>query len=341
MDRTQELEEQVRHLTQAVEAMREQVAGLEGRASANGADGKRSDRRGFLRLGMGAAIGALGMAAAKVIPAVAATGGPVLLGCANAADAPTTITGSGTTPPVFSGIAAATTWNPPTTGTFAGPIQGHGTSGAVEGVDGWASGATAWGVYGLTDAGTGVVGESSTGIGLYARGSGRIRQEGLANPGLPGYTPNLFEQVRDSDGVLWVHNAAGVWRRVNSIRVDAASGNGNAYKPFRRLDTRSGARKAAGSTTVITIAGQGTGDSTVPPDAVGVVGNLTAVGYVGGGFLTISPAGITVGTSSLNFPTSGPAIANAYICGLNGGSLQVKVAGSATHFLLDITGYIQ
>ena len=37
-----------------------------------------------------------------------------------------------------------------TAGTFAGPLQGLGTTtGAVEGVDGWAQGAQAFGVYGL------------------------------------------------------------------------------------------------------------------------------------------------------------------------------------------------
>jgi hypothetical protein len=342
MDRTQELEEQVRQLTQAVETMRDQMARLESRGSANGAEPNRSSRRGFLRLGVGAALGALGVAATKVLPAAAADGAAVVTGATVVGEHPTIIQGDAVTAvPVFAAEAPSTTWNPPTTGTFAGPLQGHGASGDFEGVDGWAGGASGWGVYGLTDMGTGVVGESSTGIGLYARGSGRIRQQGLGTAGLPGYTPNLFEQVRDSNGVLWIHNSTGVWRRVNTLRVDAASGSGAAYKPFRRLDTRSGARKAAPSTTVIPIVSTGTGDSAIPADAVGVVGNLTAVGYTGGGFLTISPAGITVGTSSLNFPTSGPAIANSYICGLNGGALQVVVAGHSTHFLLDITGYVQ
>jgi len=36
------------------------------------------------------------------------------------------------------------------------------------------------------------------------------------------------------------------------------------------------------------------------------------------------------------------AIANAFVCGLStGGALQVYVAGSACHFIIDITAYIQ
>jgi hypothetical protein len=46
-----------------------------------------------------------------------------------------------------------------------------------------------------------------------------------------------------------------------------------------------------------TVAGMGSGAS-IPADAIAVVGNLTAVGYTGPGFLAIMPAGITVGTGA-------------------------------------------
>ena len=101
----------------------------------------------------------------------------------------------------------------------------------------------------------------------------------------------------------------------------------------------------AGSTTPVTIAGQGAGASAIPADAIAVVGNLTAVSYTGSGFLALSPAGVTVGTSSVNFITGQTAIANGFIVGLgtglNAGNVQVKVAGHASHFLIDITAYIQ
>ncbi|TMB86433.1 MAG: hypothetical protein E6J37_12900 [Chloroflexi bacterium] len=215
----------------------------------------------------------------------------------------------------------------------------------VDGVDGWAGGTSGAGVYGLTDAGYGVIGESSTGIGLYARSSGRIRQEALANPGAPTYTPNDFEQVRDAVGVLWIHNPSGVWRRVNTVRVDRADNVAGAYKPFRRLDTRSGAIKAAGSTTVVSVAGTGAGASAIPSDAVAVVGNLTAVNYTGSGFLAIMPSGTVFNPaadpSSVNFIVGQKAIANAFVCGLSGGAVQVYVAGHSSHFIVDITAYIQ
>jgi len=348
MDRTSELEEQVRRLTETVESMRGQMARLEGRGP-DAEVAKRSDRRGFLRLGAGAVLGALGMAAAKVVPASAATGDNMIVGQANSANASTTLVSTGVTPPVqVLGVSAAgTTWVEGTTGSFAGPLQGLSTStGTVDGVDGWAGGAAGAGVYGVTDAGYGVIGESSTGIGLYARSSGRLRQEGFATSGvMPNYVPNLFEQVRDSDGVLWIHNGSGVWRRVNTVRVDTSSGSGAAYKPFRRLDTRSGAIKAAGSTTAVTIAGTGTGASAIPADAIAVVGNLTAAAYTGGGFLAIMPAGTVYNPasdpSSVNFIVGQGAIANAFVCGLSGGSLQVYVAGHSSHFIVDITAYIQ
>ena len=98
--------------------------------------------------------------------------------------------------------------------------------------------------------------------------------------------------------------------------------------------------------TVIPIAGQGLAASAIPADAIAVMGNLTATKYTGGGFLALSPAGVTVGTSSVNFITGQAAIANGFIVGLgsgglNTGKVQVKVAGHPSHFLIDITAYIQ
>jgi hypothetical protein len=193
-------------------------------------------------------------------------------------------------------------------------------------------------------------------------GSGRLAMVGRTDVG--GVAPNIapffvvhtslfagahfqHELIRGNDGSIWASTYAqggtnrSRWRRINTLRVDTADGLGAAYKPFRRLDTRSGARKAAGSTTVVACAGTGTAASAIPADAIGVVGNLTATSYTGGGFLTIAPAGVTVNTSALNFQIGQASIANSFICGLSGGSLQIKVAGHSTHILLDITGYFQ
>lgn len=358
MDRNQELEEELQRLTQTVAELRGRLVRLEGRGSSTEAEAKpsRSDRRGFLRLGAGAALGALGWAAVKAVPASATTGNNMVLGTSMVAENATQVAGdSGNPIPIFSASAQGTNWVQGTTGSFAGPLQGLGTASdvtPVDGVDGWASGLMSAGVYGLSDSGYGVIGESSTGADLYARGSGRIVQTNRG-AGLPNFIPGPgFEQVRDADGLLWISNADGTWRRVNTLRVDTADGSGAAFKPFRRLDTRSGAIKAKGSLTVVSIAGQGTGASAIPLTAIAAVGNLTATAYTGGGFLAIMPAGITLGTgasqystardpSTVNFIVGQAAIANAFVCGLSLGALQVYVAGHPSHFIVDITAYIQ
>jgi hypothetical protein len=359
MDRSQELEERVRNLSQTIEEMRIRMARLEGR-DPEAADAKQSNRRGFLRLGAGAVLGALGWAAVRAVPASATDGGALTLGQANQAESATTLTSDSLTPPVqILGVSApGTTWNPPTTGTFSGPLQGLGTStGIVDGVDGWAGGTQGAGVHGLSDTGYGVIGESQ-GIGLYAQTSGRIRQDGLLLAGMPTYTANPFEQVRDANGVLWISDPSTVgWRRMNTVRLDAADGTGAPFKPVRVIDTRTlGAIKAANTMNLVTVAPFGSGTSNIPADAVAVMGNLTAVAYTGGGFLSIMPGGIVQGEgagqydsdsdpSSVNFITGQKAIANSFICGLgtgpNAGQVQVFVAGHSSHFIIDITAYIQ
>jgi hypothetical protein len=189
---------------------------------------------------------------------------------------------------------------------------------------------------------------------LKLAGSGRMVQ--LPNipggVGAPNFTPaaGYFEMVRAKDGAMWINRGTGTlrasWKRINAVRVDTADGTGAPFAPFRVFDTRSGAIKAAGSTTVVPIAGLGAGASSIPSDAVAVIGNLTATQYTGGGFLSIAPAGVAVTTSAVNFITGQKAIANSFIVGLgtgvtNGGKIQIKVAGHASHFLVDITGYFQ
>ena len=82
------------------------------------------------------------------------------------------------------------------------------------------------------------------------------------------------------------------------------------------------------------------------------MGNLTAVSYTGAGFLAIMPAGITIGTgvgqynpaadpSSLNFIVGQAAIANAFVCGLHNGQLQVYVGLHSSYFIVDVTAYLQ
>jgi hypothetical protein len=283
------------------------------------------------------------------------------VGCANVAEAATTLADdSGITGGEVLGVQsknftqsdldAALLTN---TEAFNGPLRGLGDStGTVEGIDAWANGSKAYAVWGFTDTGTGVTGEALSGIGLYARGTGRIRQDPLATAGDPTplfpLGPNKMEQVRDANGVLWIHNQLGVWRRVNTVRVDSSTTPANPFKPFRLVDTRLlGGAKAAGGFYAFSVTSAGSGDSKIPADAIGVVGNLTATAYSGAGFLSIMPQGVAYNPasdpSSLNFILGQGAIANAFVCGLNpaNGQLQVYVGLHSSNFIIDITAYIQ
>jgi hypothetical protein len=225
MRKREELERQVSELERQLEEMRERMARLEARDSSDGNAARETSRRNFLRLGAGAALGAVGLAASRVIPAAAADGATVTTGGTFTAEHPTVIQGDAATAlPVIgaqaNGFSSAALTS--TAETLSGALQALGNDGGtttdVEGIDGFASGTKAFGVWGLTDSGYGTVGESSTGIGLYARGSGRVLQEPRA-AGVPDYTPNEMEQVRDADGTLWLSNSQGTWRRATTFEV--------------------------------------------------------------------------------------------------------------------------
>jgi hypothetical protein len=299
MERTEELEDQVRSLTRTVEEMRARLDAVESGEPKHENGSKPSSRRNFLRLGAAAALGAVGMAASKVLPAAAATGGPVLLGTANSANLPTTIAATSAGTPVevlaaqdftFSAGALATA------GGFQGSLQGLGSGAAgnplVEGVDGWAQGTRAFGVYGLTDSGTGVTGESATGIGLYARRSGRIRQDGLIPAGTSPqgvYTPNDFEIIRDAAGVMWISQAGGAWKRVTTNDLGL-----QLFPDPRRLYAGNFSTTAPGTFLVDATAkvnpsnGQPNGPSGVP---AGALAAFCAVQSYSAGVMTLYPDG--------------------------------------------------
>ena len=108
--------------------------------------------------------------------------------------------------------------------------------------------------------------------------------------------------------------------------------------PFRIYDSRPNARPA-NSMTDIPIAGVGG----IPADAIGVVGNLTALGPAANGFLTMFPKGSTLNqVNSLNYSKGVVALSNHVTVGLGtGGAVTVYVSGNgATNFLFDVGGYI-
>jgi hypothetical protein len=105
--------------------------------------------------------------------------------------------------------------------------------------------------------------------------------------------------------------------------------------PYRRLDTRTGARKAAQSTTCVAIAGR----DGVPATAPAVVVNLTAVDALAAGFLTAYPAGATrPPTSNVNY-LSGEAVAAMAVARLGSRGELCIYTRAAAHFIVDVVGY--
>jgi hypothetical protein len=388
----------------------DELRALVAESDGDGAQPKKTDRRAMLRLAGAAVLGAAGMAAVKVVPASAASGGNMIIGVGNTATTDTTITNSGGT----TGFSATGGNGLQGTGASGAPgeigVVGISKSGGGTGVSGQAT--TGTGVLGgattgqavrgtASGAGTGVQGVAGTGGigvggaasdnrgGLFtsstgydvalgfpvsggAVGSGRLGMVGRLDVGAaaPNIAPAFavtslggnptfeHEFVRGNDSSIWASRFAGSgtnqsrWKRINAVRVDSSDGLGSPFKPKRVIDTRVGAIKAVGSMTLVTIAGVGTLTSNIPADAVAVIGNLTAVAYTGGGFLSIMPGGIVQGTgpgqynhlvdpSSVNFIVGQAAIANSFVCGLHNGQVQVYVAGHSSHFIIDITGYMQ
>jgi hypothetical protein len=293
MGRTEDLEQQVKDLTRVIEDMKTRVNRLEAADEAVAeSEPPRKTRRNFLKLGAATALGAVGAVAARAIPAAAADGATVTTGNTVTGEHPTIIAGdAGTAVPVLevrdstfvsgSGQAALTA-----AGGFLGAVQGKGgdgSAGSIEGVDGWAQGPLAYGVYGLSDSGTGVVGESNTGLALHARRSGRIRQDPLL--AAPAYPPADFEQVRDPNGNLWISQSGGVWRQVTIM---------NLFPDPRRVwdgfvgPTAPGVYGPVDAKTIV--ASQGGGASGVP---LGAKAAWCAVMSYQAGVMTIFPDGTT------------------------------------------------
>ena len=388
--------EEVSELRERLLELTARLQALEGEDQ-EGPDGtKVSSRRDLLKLAGALAAGTAGGLVLRPIPAAALTGGNMVLGNANDADAVTSLAPTGTTAPTslfrvvgqkpptiptnpVTDVAAANVTvpvlvaigpdgvfpigvvapgPPPVMGPVypgVAPIQGIGgpvvrtfgttTLHVAEGVDGWASAApvgtdplaVAAGVVGQSDNGIGVVGSAAT--DLAALGAGYIAQTSIADntgakiagpPGAPVYD---FEQARDKDSVLWLSNVDGLtWRRVNSVIP---------MQPFRKYDSRPSARPA-NSITTLQIGGQ----NGIPAEAVGVFGNLTALGPAADGFLIMYPADQGVpNVNSLNYPRGVTALSNHVVCplgtGANAGQVSIYVSGNgSTNIIFDVQGYI-
>jgi hypothetical protein len=150
--------------------------------------------------------------------------------------------------------------------------------------------------------------------------------------------------------------AAGTAALGGAPRVRAA-GSGNTidmyFTPQRTLDTRGSAKIGHGTETVV-------GPYTVPgggfswTDSYGIIGNITAVGWTGAGWLSIRQGETTwdptTGVSNINFSGPSGAIANFFICrfgsttiplgGVSDGQIIVRSGGATTNFIIDLFGFL-
>ena len=235
--------------------------------------------------------------------------------------------------------------------------------------------ASSAGVVGITTVGYGVFGQATTGIDLIAGGNGRLAQVPFATggAGAPNHTPGAgqLEIVREDDGSVWVSRAqAGTpiglnqvaWKRLNAVRVDAADGSGNPFVAVRILDTRYGIGTGTHSGPLlpgeVVDFGAYTNTNGIPLDAVGLIGNLTAVAsdiygnalyaFPALGWLALTPGGTNPANSvsSVNFGGPVQAVANFFVMGFGAGpyagKLRVKNGGgNKIHVLIDAFGYLQ
>jgi hypothetical protein len=127
---------------------------------------------------------------------------------------------------------------------------------------------------------------------------------------------------------------------------------GNVFVPIvpcRLFDTRSapatiGTRAlplAANEEFVAQVTGPN-GDCSLPATSTAVVLNVTAVGPVGDGFLTVWPADAPrPNTSSLNFSDGQAPVANAVTVKLGGGAIRLVSSASRVDAIADVVGYFE
>ena len=378
-----DLEAELERLRMTVEELKGRVDGMQG-SSSNGHELiEARSRRDMFKIAGAAVAGAAGGVLLSGIPAAAADGGSVVLGntdpahlATNDAAFTTTLTATGTDKPIpLVEVIGPNATLPGTNGpTFGAPLQVFGAipSGAIagvlsEGVDGWSAGQTGAGLLGASDQGYGVVGETSQGIDIAAFGTGRLYQLSIGDntgflAGPPTYTPaqppNLpgGEIVRDVNSVLWASRATGAaaagWKRMNTVRVDAADGSNNFFQPSRAVDSRNSNDQHPGKVGPDTSQTWGPfpGTNGIPSDAVGIVGNLTIVGYgAGNGFAAIFPAGAAynpnTSPSTVNISGGTVAAANGFTVGfgvgVQTGKLTVYLGHVSAFVIIDIVAYIQ
>ncbi|HZC07051.1 MAG TPA: hypothetical protein VE338_15560 [Ktedonobacterales bacterium] len=319
-----------------------------------------TSRRGLLR-GAAAATAAATVATVALSATQSAhaapltTGGNVILGATNDADATTTLTNSASTAPdpVLSvqntagggvkGLSVTTS-----AGTSINALDNSGGTGIV----GAALGATGIGVYGSSNTGFGVVGNTRSGVDIKANGTGRILQQPQSQTGAPTTgTYSSGESIRDTKGDLWLcvtAGAPGSWVKVAHLAPGFSAGGATTYlsKPIRLFDSRSGATDARftpgtlctpSSPTTVQVSSVAYNGVTVPGSVAGAIGNVTVVNEQGSGYLELVPSGAGfTGAANLAF-APGQVISNAFNVGLSStGALDIIIGSSATDVIIDL-----
>jgi len=243
--------------------------------------------------------------------------------------------------------------------TYAGVYGSDQSAGGGYGLVGQSQ--TGIGVLGTTSASgegiAGIIGSAENGYGVYASGGLAplflfpAASAGAPTTGLHG----VGEVYTDSRGVLYACVAGGTpgtWVQLAAGPTGYASGAScllpTAIRLFdsREADPPAAPTRAAGplpggsSPQTLQVTGTEVGGVSVPIGAVAVLGNLTATGAAGPGYLATAAGGSAQpSTSSLNYQAT-TSIANAVTVPLSDTGQIAIWSNTRTNVLFDATGFI-
>jgi hypothetical protein len=163
------------------------------------------------------------------------------------------------------------------------------------------------------------------------------------------------EVALDANTDLHVCHTAGTpgsWHRLLSDRSPLGTAAGTIVlrdSPFRLYDSRPGRQSAlpgpkevlaAGEARDLDVVGQGT--PALPAEAIGVLATVTVTATGTSGHLRAYAAGTPApNTSIINWDHTGQTIATTTMIRIgDGGAITVRASSTATHFLVDILGWI-
>jgi hypothetical protein len=179
--------------------------------------------------------------------------------------------------------------------------------------------------------------------GTYVGGLVAVGPDGTSIPAYPDGPGSVWAKVRYS-------GAASSWRKIAGFDTAGAL---HVISPVRVYDSRKPSASSGlltnGATRTVSVAnaldinsGAVTVANQIPAGARAVVGNLTVIASVGGGFLFVAPGGTTSATAStINWASSPSVTANGFTCALNDTRQLIVFAsdGIQCHFIIDISGY--